>query len=155
MTSRRFRILDPAAFTRPRALLAAGSVATVAAVVFMALPAVHPGAQRWILASGILAVIATVQTVASDPRDLKTAMLLALPAPAALAVTGAAAWLVGPLAVLLLVAAELSTLSWECQDAERLTTVQRGRLWSVAGIAALALVASLTLALAAPGLTGG
>lgn len=144
-TLTRFRLDDGlAALTRPRALLGVGFVVCIALVVAVARPFGPPAAQGWVTVAGVLAVIAAIQTVASDPRDLKTAMLLALPAVVALAL--GSAWLVGPMATLLLVAAELNTLSSECQDADRLTDVQRKRLRSVAGLAAVAGVASVVVA---------
>lgn len=147
--------MNTAALVTPRTVLGGASVVLIGVVVFGALPFAPPSFRGWLLVSGILAVIAAVQTAASDPRDLKTALLLALPVVIALVADGAPTWLIGPLGVLLLAAAELNALSWECREAERTSDVQRHRLRSVGGVAALALPASLAIAIVGPGLPDG
>lgn len=134
----------------PRMVLATLSVAALAVAVFVAAPLGPPAARRWLLVSAILAVIAAVQTAASDPRDLKTALLLALPPIIALLAHGAPTWLIAPLGVLLLVSAETAAMSWASQDAGRLTDVQRHHLRTLAGLAAIGLLAGLAVVRAVP-----
>lgn len=138
----------------PRIVLGSASIAAFAAAVFIAAPLGPAGARRWLIASAVVAVIAAVQTVASDPRDLKTALLLGLPPVIALLAEGAPTWLIAPLGVLLLVAAETGTMSWACQDAERLTAVQRRHLATLAGLGTVGLLAGLAVVLAVPRLPG-
>jgi hypothetical protein len=116
---------------RPRLVLAASSVALFAAVAVLAVLAAPW--RVWLAASAGLALIAALQSVTADPRDLATALLLSLPPVLALLADAAPTWLVGPLAVLLLVAGELGAMSLDCQGATHLTAAARARLLAPEG----------------------
>ena len=132
----------------PRFALAAASVAVLAAAMLLAGVLGPHGSRVWLLFCGLLAVAVAVEAVAADARALGPALLLALPPVASLVSEGSPAWLVPPLGVLLLVAAELSTLSWECRGPGPAGTL-RARLEDVGRLALLGLAASALLAGAA------
>lgn len=135
----------------PRVVLGVGSVAIVAVVVVAAAALAPDGARPWLLLSGVLAVVAAVQGVASDPRDLATALLLSLPPVIALVADGSPTWLIGPLGALLLVAGELNALSWECQVARPIGPVKRRRLLATGQLASIGVAASLAVGVVARG----
>lgn len=135
----------------PRVALGIGSVAIVAVVVVAAAALAPEEARPWLLLSGVLAVVAGVQGVASDPSDLATALLLSLPPVIALVADGSPTWMIGPLGALLLVAGELNVLSWECQVARPIGPVNRRRLVSTGQLASMGVAASLAVGLVARG----
>jgi hypothetical protein len=130
---------------RPRLVLAAASVALFAAVALLAVLAAPPPWRAWLAACAGLALIAALQSVAADPRDLATALLLSLPPVLALLADAAPTWPVGPLAVLLLVASELGAMSWDCQGTTDLTPAARARLMAMAPLAGLGLLGALVV----------
>jgi hypothetical protein len=134
---------------RPRLVLAAASVALFAAVAVLAVPAAPTSWRIWLAGSAGLALIAALQSVAADPRDVAAALLLSLPPVLALLAHGSPTWLVGPLAVLLLVASEMGALSWDCQGAVGLTPAARARLLGIAPLAGLGLLGALLVGIVA------
>lgn len=130
---------------RPRLLLAVASVAIILLVVATGAALGPLDIRRWLVFSALLAVIGAIQSVASDQGDLTAALLLSLVPVTALLADGSPSWLIVPLGVLLLVAADLSALSWDCQGRERMTAVQRQRLRDIAPPALLALAGSLAV----------
>jgi hypothetical protein len=79
--------------SRPGRLLAASSVALFAAVVVVAVLAGPAAWKSWLAASAGLAIIAALQSVAADPRDLAPALLLSLPPVLGLLADDAPTWL--------------------------------------------------------------
>jgi hypothetical protein len=128
--------------TTTRAVLGGWSVAIIAVVVFTA-SAVGPGNMRlWLLLCSAIAVGAALQSVALDPPDLTTALLFSLGPLLGLLADGSPAWLIGPLAALLLLAAELNALSWACQADGSMNARHQRRLRSAGWLAALAFAAA-------------
>jgi hypothetical protein len=135
--------------SRPRRLLAASSVALFAAVAVLAVLAGPAAWRGWLVASAGLALIAALQSVAADPRDLAPALLLTLLPVLGLMADGAPTWLVAPLAVLLLTASELGALSWDCRGAATMTPAARAQLLAIAPLAGIGLLAALLAGLVA------
>ena len=134
-----------AAIRTPRVLLASASVVAIAAVALLGAWLAPRGARPWLLGAAGLAVIAAVQSAASDPDDLTAALLLSLPSVVGLVGGGAPSWLVGPFGALLLLAGELNALAWSCEGADQMTVPQRRRLAHVLGLVAFAAVAALAV----------
>lgn len=131
----------------PRLILASCSVAIVLLVVTTATALGPDGARPWLLVSGSIAVITAIQAAASDPADLAPALLFSLPPVIALLADGSPTWLVGPLGACLLLAGELSALSWESQGTRPLSAVRQHRLRGTAQLVSLGLIASLGVAM--------
>lgn len=140
----------------PRALIAAASVAIIAAVGFTAALLGPEAARSWLLLCGVAAVVTAIQSAAADPRDLPAALLLSLPPIASLVAEGSPAWLVGPFSALLLAAGELNALSWRAVAPQPLSAVNRRRLRAIVALASIGVSAGLvvTLATRVPVLTG-
>lgn len=134
----------------PRILVASASVGLILTVAVTGIALAPEGAERWLFLSALVAVIAAIQGVATDPADLAAALLFSLPPVLALLTEGSPTWLIGPLGALLLLAAELSALSWECQGDNPLTTLTGRRLIGIAGLALVGLVAALVVGSVAP-----
>ncbi len=137
---------------RPRLILAAASVALTLVVVATGVALGPDQFRRWLVFSGVLAVVTSIQSVASDQRDLTAALLLSTPPVVALLADGSPTWLIGPLAVLLLIAAELSALSWDARGVRggsSLTHAQRQRLLDIAPLALLGFAGSVVVGAAA------
>ena len=142
--------------TTTRVLLGAWSVAIIAVVVFTASAVGPEGMRLWLLLCSVVAVGAALQSVALDPPDLTTALLFSLGPLIGLLADGSPAWLIGPFAALLLLAAELNALSWACQAEGSMTSRQRRRLLNSGRLAALAFVAaSIVSAIARTPMAGG
>lgn len=127
----------------PRIVAGSCSVAVVLLVVATAAVLGPDGARSWLLVSGGVAVIAAIQAVTSDPADLAPALLFSLPPVIALLADGSPTWLIGPLGALLLLAGELSALSWDLTGTKPMSTLRRQRLRSMGQLTVLALAASL------------
>ncbi|MGD2068899.1 MAG: hypothetical protein PVI57_09535 [Gemmatimonadota bacterium] len=137
-------------------VLGASSVAIVAVVGLSATSLSTADSKVWLYFCVALAGATAFQSVASEPRDLMPALLFSLPPVMALAAEGSPTWLIGPFGVLLLLAAELSALSWEFQGEGPPAPVTIRRLGRIAPLVALALAASVTVYIAswAPVLRG-
>ncbi|GMV05882.1 MAG: hypothetical protein AMXMBFR53_21590 [Gemmatimonadota bacterium] len=98
---------------RIRTVLAVATVGSVGGVALVAAALNPPGARSWLLVCAVVATAMAAQAVTSEPRDLIPALVLGLLPVAGLASAGTAAWLAAPFAVLLLLAGELSVLTWE------------------------------------------
>lgn len=129
----------------PRIVLACFSVAIVAAVVVTAAAFGPEAPRRWLLLCGMLAVVAALQSVTAEDRDLAAALLLSLPPVLALASEGSPTWLIASLGALLLMAGELNALSWECQVPGPMKAGIPRRLLDTAGLAAVGLGGSLAV----------
>jgi hypothetical protein len=129
----------------PRIVLGAGSVVLLATAVGIALALGPDRARPLLLLCGALAVAVVVHSALVEPADITPALLLALPPVAALAADGSPSWLIGPLATLLLLAAELSVVGWRWRGRGPLSPVQRRRLFDLAVLGLLAMVASLAV----------
>lgn len=139
-----------------RLLIASAAVAVLVGVVATAVALGPEDIRKWLLLSGLVAGVAAVQGVGSDPADLAPALVFSLPPVLALLVDGSPTWLIGPLGALLLLSAELGALSWDCQREAPLNTIRRRRLRRVAVLAALGLGAALVVpAVALAPLSGG
>jgi hypothetical protein len=102
-----------------------------------------PSTAVWMVIVSVGAAAFAVQSVVSDPADLTLAMLLCAAPILTLLGEGAPGWLIGPLAVMLLVGGELNALSWASQGGEALGVVGRRRLAASLRLAGTALVAAL------------
>lgn len=134
---------------RSRAALATASVCAVAAVVIVSL-ALGPRANRgWQLLPGLVAVALSISSVVAEPRELLGAMVFGAGPVMGLAAAGSPSWLIGPLAVLLLVGGELNALSWEVGGGESAQSDGSRRIVNILRLAGLGLVASLAVGVAA------
>lgn len=135
--------------TTTRVLLGGWSVAIIAVVVFTA-TAVGPERMRlWLLLCSIIAIGAALQSVALDPPDLTTSLLFSLGPLLGLLADGSPAWLIGPLAALLLLAAELNALSWAGQAEGSMSARHRRRLLNSGRLATLACVTAFAVSMIA------
>ncbi len=132
-----------------RHALAAASVSALAGAVLIALAAGTSPHRVWLGISGLLGVALTFPSLVTDPRDLLPALVFCVPPVIALAGDPGTTWLIGPLAVLLLVGAELGAASWEAEGkrASRGAGVQRTR--RIGQLAALSLVGAVAVTFAA------
>ncbi len=139
-----------------RWVLASASLALFVGVLLLAVVHGPREARLLLLAFAALAGGAAVQSLTSEPRDLIPALVLALPPVMALAAPGSPTWLIGPLAVLLLLAGELNALSWDCRGPFPMSAVQRHRLLDTGVLVLLGLVGVLVVeAVVVGGVAGG
>ena len=131
----------------PRVLLSIGAVGAIAAAAFAGAVLAPAPLFWWLLLCAFFATVAAFHGVTSNPRDLAAALFLALPPVAALAAEGSPAWLIGPLAALLLLGGELCALAWTCEGSRPLNDVQRRRLRASGGLALMAATAGLLVGL--------
>jgi hypothetical protein len=111
-----------------RVLLASASVALITGVVWLAV-VLGPSQGRFLLVGcGVLAMATAVQSVTAAPEDLTLAVLFTLLPLLALLEEGSPTWMIGPLGVFLLLAAELNALSWDARGPFSYTAAQRRRL---------------------------
>lgn len=141
---------------RIRMLLALAAVGLVAGVALVAAVLNPPGTRSWLVVCAALAAAMAVQAVSSEPRDLIPALLFALIPVIGLASEGSPWWLGPPFAALLLIAGELSALTWEgpvrMSEDGSFTT----RLWEAGIVGGLGLGVAVVLgAFGATSLTGG
>jgi hypothetical protein len=140
----------------PRWTLALASLLIFGGVLVLAVALGPREGRILLLAFSLLAGGAAVQSVTSEARDLIPALVLALPPVMALAAPGSPTWLIGPLAVLLFVAAELNALGWECRGPFPMSFAQRRRLLDSLGLALIAFGGCLAVeAVVAGGVAGG
>jgi hypothetical protein len=131
----------------PRVLVAAASVGAIAAAVVLSL-ALGPRETGSLLAvPGVAAIALSVSSVVAEPRELLAALFLATAPTMALVHPEASSWMIGPIAVLLLLGAELNAWSWELGGSEPIEW--RRRLVSIVQLAAMGLAASLVVGIAA------
>jgi len=129
-----------------RVILGAGSVALPAIAIGMALAFGPVSGRALLLLCGVLAVALIAKSAVMDPADIIPALLLALPPVAALAADGSPGWLIGPLATVLLVGAELNVIGWRLRGSRPLSMVQKRRLGDLATLGLLAMTATLATA---------
>jgi hypothetical protein len=127
------------------AAFGAGSVALLATAVGIALALGPDRGRPLLLICGALAVAMAIHAAIVEPADITPALLLALPPVAALSADASPTWLIGPLATLLLLAAELSVLGWRWRGSGTLSPVHRRRLLDLAVLGLLAMAASLAV----------
>ena len=128
-----------------RTLLAVASVAAIALAVFVALGLGPRDYRAYLAVSGLVAVAMAVSSVSAEPRELLVALVFAVPPVMALTAEGSPSWVIGPLAALLLVGAELNALSWELGGAEAGREAMRARGMSIARVAVAGLVAAMVV----------
>ena len=126
-----------------RVILGAGSVALPAIAIGMALAFGPNSGRSLLLLCGVFAVALAAKSAFMDPADITPALLLALPPVAALAADGSPTWLMGPLAALLLLGAELTMIGWRLRGSRPLSMVQKRRLGDLATLGLLAIAATL------------
>lgn len=98
---------------------------------------------------GLLAVAAAVHAVIWEPEGLVAAMLLSLGPLGALALSDRLGWMAGPLAALLLLAAELNAASWEFRGRGPFVEVARRRVAGALRLAVAGAVAAVVVVVAA------
>jgi hypothetical protein len=106
-------------------------------------------ARLYLLVPGLVAIGMSVSSVVADPRELLAALVFGAMPLMALVADGTSSWFIGPLAVLLLIGAELNAWRWELGGAESVTPDARRRLSSILRLAAICVVASLGVGAAA------
>jgi hypothetical protein len=141
---------------RPRSIVAGSSVALFAIVNFAAANRGVEDGRSWLLLCAVLATAAALQSIAWEPADLLAALTLSLVPMVGLVAADGSVMLVGSLAILLLIAAELNVLAWEMDGigprgpvlGRRLVSLGRLALLAFAAITATALVTAAPPALA-------
>jgi hypothetical protein len=91
----------------------------------------------------------SISSVFAEPRELLPALILGAAPPMGLAGQEGSIWMIGPLAVLLLIGCELNAWSWELGGKESTGVDGSRRLASIARLAAVGLVGALAVSLAA------
>lgn len=134
---------------RRRTMIAAASVAAIATAVVTALYFGPPQHRVWLSVSGILGLAMTFPSLFVDPRDLLPALVFSAAPVMALVSDGAPAWLIAPLAVLLLLGGELNAWCWESDGPRGLSREGRQRLVRIGQLCAVALAGSLAVVAAA------
>lgn len=131
----------------PRTLVATLSVVTIFSTTFVAW-SLTPAEPKFYLGICLLVVGGTaISSVVAEPRELSIAVIFAAMPIMALAGSGAPSWAMGPLAVGLLVGAELNAWSWELgAESDRHARRRRGASIALLGLGTL--VASIGIATA-------
>lgn len=129
--------------TRTRRLLAAGSCALIVVAAAVGVVGTPGESGVLVLIVAIAVIVFAIQAAISDPSDLSVALLLSAWPVLAILEETPDSWLIGPLAVLLLLAGELNALSWASQGQEPLNAIARRRLAASFRLAGVALLASL------------
>jgi hypothetical protein len=128
-------------------VVAFASVTVLAGVNLSAASLGQEDGRPVLLLLALAASVAGIQSVARDPSALTWALLASVPALSGLLAEGSPTWLIGPLAALLLVAAELNALSWEIRGGQPVHALPANRLAYIGQIGALGLAASLVVGL--------
>lgn len=134
---------------RRRTVIATASVAAIATAVVTALHFGPPQHRVWLSVLGILGLAMAFPSLFVDPRDLLPALVFSAAPVMALVSDGAPAWLIAPLAVLLLLGGELNAHCWELDGPKSLAPEGRQRLVRIGQLCAVALVGSLAVAVTA------
>lgn len=121
------------------------SVALLVVPSLIAIPFAPTEARPYLAIAFVATVAFAIQTAVSEPKDLLIALLLALAPVVALVGDGSPDWLAGPLAVSILLGAELNALAWASQGTDRLDELRRRRLRDALSLAALALGGTLVV----------
>lgn len=132
-----------------RVAVAASSVAAIALAVVLSLLLNPREIRAWLAVPGVVAVALSISSVVAEPRELLAALLFGATPVMGLAGEGAPSWMIGPLAVLLLVGGELNAWSWELGGSESAGRGGRRRLVDVGRLAAVGLVGSFAVSVAA------
>ncbi len=134
--------------SRVRLALSVGSVGLVGGVALGAAELGPPGSRIWLGICGIVATAFALPAVSSEPRDLVPALSLALVPVVGLNSEGAMWWF-GPLfAGLLLLAGEISALTWEgpvrmSEDGFLSTRLQEAGLFAALGLGIAVLLGAI------------
>lgn len=136
-------------------ILACCSVLAIAAVNAIAAALGPDQAQALLLLCGVVAVGSAVQSVRWSPAALTSALFFSLPPVIGLLAGDSPAWLIGPVAVLLLVGSELNVLSWQCRGRGPTGVLARRRLLNIGQLGALGLVASFVVSAVVSGPSPG
>lgn len=127
-----------------RVVVATASVCAIGTPVLAAVVLGPGGVTRVGLAAvGLVAFGMAISSLIAEPRELLAALVLGAMPVMALATEEATSWLVGPLAVLLLVGGELNAWSWELGESESVRLDTRRRTIGIVRLAALGLASSL------------
>jgi hypothetical protein len=110
----------------------------------------------WLLACAVIATGTAIQAVSAEPRDLIPALLFAMIPVAGLVSPGSPSWMGPPLAALILLAGELSVLTWEdparmAEDGSLVARLREAGVLAVLGTA----VAVVVWGFAGIGVPGG
>lgn len=106
------------------------------------------GARPVLLACGVVAVAAAMQSALWESDGQSAALLLSLP-PLLPMTTGSLPWLLGPLGGLLLLACELNSASWESASGAPTGSLVRRRLAAASLLSAAGIAASVAVVVAA------
>ena len=135
--------------------LAYGSVALIAIVGLVAVGFGPESRRGLLLLCSVAAVVIGRQSAIRDPSALTWALLASAPPIMALSAAVSPSWLIGPLAVLLLLAGELNALGWELRGAKGVESVARHRLLEMGKLGTTALLAALLVGLLPRGSAAG
>lgn len=130
----------PARLVLPFCSVALFAVVNLAAISLVGASDARPV----LLVCGVLAVAAAVQSFVWDSEGLGAAVLLSLP-PLLAVGTGQAAWLIGPLGAMLLLAGELNAAGREFGGAKSTGALARRRVASATVLAAAGIAGSVVV----------
>jgi hypothetical protein len=128
-------------------LVAAASVGAIAAAVVLSLTLGPRETGSLLAVPGIAAVAFAISSVVAEPRELLATLFLAAVPTMALVHPDASSRMIGPIAALLLLGAELNAWSWDLGGSEPIEW--RRRLVSIVQLSATGLAASLAVSVAA------
>ena len=134
---------------RARMVIAAASIVSFAAAVLTSLRLGPIEGRIWLSVIGVAAIVLCFPSLLVSPRDLLATVVASLAPLMALASEGEPSWLIGPVAALLLLGAELNALCWEMQGPSALQSDARVRVSRIAALTLLGLAASFTVTIAA------
>lgn len=138
-----------------RLVLRVLSVACFCVAVLTALTFVPRVVRGWLVVSGGVGIAMSVSSAVANPRELTVALLASLAPVLGLVSDGSPSWLIGPLAVALLVGAELNSWSWSAPAVkvhpESVRARGRGLVVLALGGLALSLSVSAAARFAVPG----
>lgn len=136
-------------------MISSASVAAISSAVLIALALGPRQATVLLSVVGLVAIGMSISSVVAEPRELLAALVLGAAPVMGLAGAGGSAWMIGPLAVLLLVGGELNAWSWELGGTVSEERDARRRLTSIMRVAVIGLFSSLAVTIAAQSTLGG
>jgi hypothetical protein len=105
--------------------------------------------RAWLFVPGFVAIALSISSVVAEPRELLASLVLGAAPLMGLAAQDASSWMIGPLAVLLLMGGELNAWGWELGGSESTGRAGRRRIVGIMRLATMGLVASLAVSVAA------
>ncbi len=128
-----------------RTTLAWSSVAGLLGASFLAIALSPAGTTSYLVIASVASAAFAIQAAISEPKDLLLALLLCLAPVLALVGEPSPSWLVGPLAAVLLLGAELNVLGWASLEDAPEDPIRARRLADAMRLVGLGAVGGLAL----------